>query len=234
MYNPPRGDNIVLYVYPGYTPPEDLLLHVSTEPLNQSDVNASLSAMYAESEAVFYQQLDCTLLDGGLFCDAELTLPFVLGEAELRPLFSDTTTWQVVPCTADATLLKSAAETETHYIGAVIGAAWLSPLTVSVDFCVGGNATLSPLFAESTVSITIPAIGDGNILPMRADAAGGLLAFAEADVAMRPFFAEAMMSYPAASTSSVGILAYPSVRMDDFPHPAGDVPEITTILQFSR
>ena len=234
MYNPPRGDNILLYVKSGYSPPDELTLHVSTEPISQSDVNASLGAMVALSEAVFYQQVDCSPRLNSLSCEAELSLPHANGDTDLRSIVAETATAHVIPCVAEAALSPLSTATSVQFRGRVTGDARMSPMVVFVDFHINGDAVLQPFFVESALALVIPAVGDSAITAMLAESTCLLLTYASADATICALGVESATTCPLVFTVYADVLAYSSVDMDKLDPPTTAAPSLTNILQFSR
>lgn len=234
MYNPPRGDNILLYVKSGYSPPDELTLHVSTEPLAQSDVNAALDAMIAESAAFSFESVDCAPIFGSLAAEVGSSLPAPIGNTKLSALRAETQSWHVIPCEAGPIFGRLMAESALQYRGVVDGNATLFSLSTIVDFCLELVATLGHLSAETATSLTIPVVADATIgeLHLNAQMSSGYWIAGEATSSSLRGESTTYIDDPVATT--IGVLQFDDVDLEEIVSPSVQAAALSNILQFSR
>lgn len=234
MYNPPRGDNILLYVKSGYSPPDELTLHVSTAPLDQSDVNAALDAMIAESSAFNFESFDCAPIFGSLAAEVGASLPAPIGDTKISALRAETQPWHVIPCEAGAVLGQLVAESALQYRGVADGNATLFSLSTIVDFCLELVATLGHLSAETATSMILPVVADATIgeLQLNAQTASGYWITGEATSSSLRGESTTSIDDPVATT--IGVLQFDDVDLEEIVPPSVQAAALSNILQFSR
>ena len=234
MYNPPRGDNILLYVKSGYSPPDELTLHVSTVPLDQSDVNAALDAMIAESAAFNFESIDCAPIFGSLAAEVGASLPAPIGDTKLSTLRAETQSWHVIPCEAGAALGQFIAESVLQYRGVIDGNAIFFPLSASVDFCLNCTVILPSLIADTVTSLIIPVNADVSLGTLWIDIQTSNISWLIGDSILNTLFGESITYIEESTATSSGVLQFDSVDIDEIISPTIQADALSNILQFTR
>ena len=234
MYNPPRGDNLLLYITSGYSPPGELILHVSTEPISQSDVNAAFDAMIAESAAFNFESIDCAPIFGSLAAEIGASLPAPIGDTKLSTLRAETQSWHVIPCEAGPIFGRLMAESALQYRGAADGNATLFSLSTIVDFCLDWVAILGPLSAETATSLILPVVADATIgeLQLNAQTSSGYWIAGNATSSNLRGESTTYIDDPVATT--IGVLQFDDVDLEEIVPPSVQAATLSNILQFSR
>ena len=237
MYSPPKGDNIRLHVKSGYSPPDELTLHVSSVSLYLTNVNAEnvvLGEMIAESTAVNFDIVDCALIFGSLVAKVGASLIAPTGDTKLGALRAETQSWHVIPCEAGPIFGQLMAESALQYRGAAEGNATLFPLSTTVDFCLELAATLGHLSAETVTSLILPVVADATIeeLQLTAQTTSGYWIAGEATLSSLHGESATSIVDPVATT--IGVLQFDGVDIEEIVPPSVQAAALSNILQFSR